>query len=79
MVGVWALIIGGLHLYQVFTGGGWAVGILDLVSVIFGLILLIQPSVATLTLPFVLGILGIVFGFAAIVSSFMIRSAQKAA
>ena len=79
MVGVWALIIGGLYMYQAFTGGGWAVGILGFISVIFGLILLIQPYIATLALPFVLGILGIVFGFAAIVGSFMIRSRQKAA
>jgi uncharacterized membrane protein HdeD (DUF308 family) len=79
MVGVWALIIGGLHMYQAFTGGGWAIGILGLISVIFGLILLIQPYIATLALPFVLGILGIVFGFAAIIGSFMIRSAQKSA
>ena len=79
MVGVWALIIGGLHMYQAFTGGGWAIGILGLISVIFGLILLIQPYIATLALPFVLGILGIVFGFAAIIGSFMIRSQQKAA
>ncbi|NYT20667.1 MAG: hypothetical protein GKC07_02560 [Methanomicrobiales archaeon] len=79
MVGVWALIIGGIHMYQAFTGGGWAIGILGFISVIFGLILLIQPYIATLALPFVLGILGIVFGFAAIIGSFMIRSRQKAA
>ena len=37
----------------------------------------VQPYIATLALPFVLDIPGIVFGFAAIVGSFMIQSAQK--
>jgi uncharacterized membrane protein HdeD (DUF308 family) len=79
MVGVWALVIGAIHLYQGLTGGGWGVGLLGLLSVIIGLILLIKPYLATLALPFVLGILGIIFGFAAIVGSFMVRSQQKTA
>jgi len=79
MVGVWALILGGIHLYQGLTGGGWGVGLLGLLSVIIGIIILINPYLATIALPFVLGILGIIFGFAAIVGAFMVRSAQKAA
>jgi uncharacterized membrane protein HdeD (DUF308 family) len=79
MVGVWALILGGIHLYQGLTGGGWGVGLLGLLSVIIGIIILVNPYLATIALPFVLGILGIVFGFAAIVGAFMVRSAQKAA
>lgn len=79
MVGVWALIIGALHIYQALTGGGWGIGLLGLFSVILGLILLFNPYLSTLALPFVLGILGIIFGFAAIVGAFMVRSQQKAA
>lgn len=79
MIGVWALVIGGIHLYQGLTGGGWGVGIHGLLSVIFGLLILIEPYLAVLALPFVLGIFGIVFGFAAIAGSFMVRSEQAAA
>ena len=79
MVGVLALIYGGMYLYQGITGGGWAIGLLGLLSIIFGLLILMDPGYSTLALPFVFGILGIVFGFAAIVGSFMIRSRQKAA
>jgi len=79
MVGVWALVIGAIHIYQGITGGGWGVGIIGLLSVLFGLILLVHPYLATLALPFVLGVLGIVLGFAAIIGAFMIRSKQNAA
>lgn len=79
MVGVIALIYGFIALYGAFTGKGWGVGILGILSILFGLIILANPWASTLAVPFVFGILGIVFGFAAIVGSFMLRSAQKAA
>ncbi len=78
MVGVFALIYGFIALYGGLTGKGWGVGILGLLSVIFGLIILANPYVSTLAVPFVFGILGVIFGFAAIVGSFFLRSAQKA-
>jgi uncharacterized membrane protein HdeD (DUF308 family) len=79
MVGVWALVIGGIHLYQGLTGGGWGVGLIGLLSVIFAFLILFNPYLATLALPFVLGIFGIIFGFAAIIGAFMVRSQQKTA
>lgn len=79
MIGIWALVYGGIHLYQGLTGGGWAVGILGLLSIIFGLLILVHPWYSTLAIPFVFGFFGIVFGFAAIVGAFMIRSEQKTA
>lgn len=53
-------------------------GLLGLLSVISGIILQVNPYPATIALPFVLGIVGIIFGFAPIVGAFMVRSAQKA-
>jgi uncharacterized membrane protein HdeD (DUF308 family) len=79
MVGIIALIYGFIALYGAFTGKGWGVGILGILSILFGLIILANPWVSTLAVPFVFGVLGIVFGFAAIVGSFFLRSAQKAA
>jgi uncharacterized membrane protein HdeD (DUF308 family) len=78
MVGVIALIYGCMAIYGAFTGKGWGVGILGILSIIFGLIILANPIASTLAVPFVFGIFGIVFGFAAIVGSFFLRSAQKA-
>jgi uncharacterized membrane protein HdeD (DUF308 family) len=78
MVGVFALVYGFIALYGGFTGKGWGVGILGLLSIFFGILILANPVAATIAVPFVFGIFGIVFGFAAIVGSFFLRSAQKA-
>jgi uncharacterized membrane protein HdeD (DUF308 family) len=79
IVGIWALIYGFIAMYSAFTGKGWGIGILGLLSILFGIIILANPLYSTLAVPFVFGILGIIFGFAAIIGSFMLRSAQKAA
>jgi uncharacterized membrane protein HdeD (DUF308 family) len=77
MVGFLALIYGGVALLGGLTGKGWGVGILGILSIIFGCLILAEPVAATLAVPFVFGIFGVIFGFAAIVGSFMVRSAQK--
>jgi uncharacterized membrane protein HdeD (DUF308 family) len=79
IVGVVALVYGFIALYGAFTGKGWGVGILGLLSIFFGILILANPIASTIAVPFVFGIFGIVFGFAAIVGSFFLRSAQKAA
>jgi uncharacterized membrane protein HdeD (DUF308 family) len=79
MVGIIALIYGFYALYGAFTGKGWGVGILGLLSILFGIIILASPVASTIAVPFVFGVLGIIFGFAAIVGSFFLRSAQKTA
>jgi uncharacterized membrane protein HdeD (DUF308 family) len=78
MVGFLGLFYGAVALIGAFTGKGWGVGILGVLSIIFGCLILAEPYAATIAVPFVFGIIGIVFGFAAIVGSFMVRSAQKA-
>lgn len=78
MVGIFALIYGFIAVYGAFTGKGWGVGILGILSIIFGLLILANPIASTIAVPFVFGIFGVIFGFAAIVGSFMLRSAQKA-
>jgi uncharacterized membrane protein HdeD (DUF308 family) len=79
MVGIFALIYGFIAVYGAFTGKGWGVGILGILSIIFGLLILANPIASTIAVPFVFGIFGVIFGFAAIVGSFFLRSAQKAA
>ena len=79
MVGIFALIYGFIAVWGAFTGNGWGVGILGILSIIFGCLILANPIASTLAVPFVFGIFGIIFGFAAIVGSFMLRSVQKTA
>jgi uncharacterized membrane protein HdeD (DUF308 family) len=77
MVGILALIYGFVALYGAFTGKGWGIGLLGILSLLFGILILAEPVLATIAVPFVFGMLGIFFGFMAIAGSFMLRSAQK--
>lgn len=77
MVGFLALFYGVLAIYGAITGKGWGVGILGILSILFGALILAEPVASTIAVPFVFGLIGIVFGFAAIVGSIMLRSAQK--
>jgi uncharacterized membrane protein HdeD (DUF308 family) len=71
--GIEGLIIGVVNLIQAFQGGGWGIAILGVLSIIFGLILLFNPLIGALALPWVLGIFGIVGGIAAIFMAFRMR------
>jgi uncharacterized membrane protein HdeD (DUF308 family)/predicted flap endonuclease-1-like 5' DNA nuclease len=73
------IIYGVIFLFQAFRGSGWGVGILGVLSILFGLILLGNTLIAALTLPWVLGISGVVLGFLAIIMAFVVRSRQKQA
>ncbi|MCA9874413.1 MAG: DUF308 domain-containing protein [Anaerolineales bacterium] len=73
ILGVEGLVIGVVNLIQAFRGGGWGVGVLGALSIIFGIILLANVWVATFSLPLVLGIFGVVMGIVAIVMAFRLR------
>jgi uncharacterized membrane protein HdeD (DUF308 family) len=78
VLGFLGLVMGGISLFQAFKGAGWGVGILGVLSIVFGLYLLANTFIATLSLPWVLGIFGLVGGVVAIWNSFKLRSLQKA-
>ena len=74
VLGIQGLIFGVIEIIQAFQGGGWGIGILGVLSIIFGIILLSNLFVATLALPFVFGIFGIIGGVIAIIFAFRVRS-----
>ena len=76
LIGFWACFVGGAHLFQAFTAKDWGNGVLGIISVIFGIILLINPLITAALLPFVAGAFAIILGLAAIFFSF---SAKKCA
>lgn len=76
-LGVDGLIIGVVGLIAAFKGGGWAVGILGGLSLLFGLFLLGSPLIAALALPWVYGVLGLAGGISAIFVAFRQRNEQK--
>jgi len=71
--GFFGIIIGVIGLIQAFQGAGWGAGILGVLSVLFGLLLITNAFVASLTLPFIFGILAGVGGVAALVMAFRMR------
>jgi uncharacterized membrane protein HdeD (DUF308 family) len=73
VIGIQGLIIGIVNLIQAFQGAGWGIGVLGILSILFGLILLFNPILGAVTLPFVAGIFGIVGGIAAVVMAFRLR------
>ena len=73
IMGIQGIIYGGIGIFQAFKGAGWGVGILGAISILFGIYLLANIGAATLVLPWVVGVLGIVGGIAAIVMAFRIK------
>jgi uncharacterized membrane protein HdeD (DUF308 family) len=51
VLGIEGLIIGVINLIQAFQGAGWGVGILGVLSILFGIVLLVKPFMAALSLP----------------------------
>ncbi|MDD4136318.1 MAG: DUF308 domain-containing protein [Methanoregula sp.] len=75
-IGFWACFVGGAHLYQAFTKKDAGNGVLGIISLIFGIILLVNPFIAAALLPFVAGGFAIVMGLCSIVVSFMAKKCQ---
>jgi uncharacterized membrane protein HdeD (DUF308 family) len=73
ILGIQGIIGGIIGLVQAFRGGGWGAGILGALGLIFGIILLFNPLMGALVLPWVAGIWGIIGGIAAIIIAFKIR------
>ena len=78
LIGVLAIAQGAVCLFMAFTGDGWGIGILGILSSIFGIIVLANPLIGVVALPFVLGGFMLVGGIAAVVASFRLRSSPAA-
>ena len=78
LVGFLAIVQGILGVVLAFQGGGWGAGILGVLGFIFGLILVANPFIGVLALPFVLGGFMLGGGIVAIVMSFRMRSGRTA-
>jgi uncharacterized membrane protein HdeD (DUF308 family) len=73
LLGIQGIIYGGVGLFQAFKGAGWGAGILGGISILFGIYLLANIGAATLVLPWVVAVLALVGGVAAIVMAFRVK------
>jgi len=72
-IGFWACFVGAAHIVQAFTKKDWGNGVIGIISLIFGLLLLVNALVAAILLPFVAGGFAIVMGLCSIFVSFMAK------
>jgi uncharacterized membrane protein HdeD (DUF308 family) len=77
-LGFWACFVGVSHLCHAFTAKDSGNAILGILSLIFGLLLLIHPYIAAELLPLAAGFFAIVFGLAAIGISFSAKKCEAA-
>ena len=74
ILGIQGIILGGASLVMAFRGGGWGTGVLGVLSIILGVVLLLNPLfIGIAVLPFVLGAFALVGGILAVVAAFMMR------
>jgi uncharacterized membrane protein HdeD (DUF308 family) len=78
-IGFWACFIGAAHLYHAWTAKDAGTGVLGIISIIFGLLLLINPFIAIVMVPYVFGGFAVVSGLASIYVAFTAKNVQTAA
>lgn len=76
--GVNGIILGFIHFFGAFKGGGFSAAVLGIIHFLFGVILLSSPFAAALALPWVFGIIAVVGGILAVISSFQQRKKEEA-
>jgi len=79
VVGFIGIILGIVQVVSAFRGAGWGTGVLGAISIIFGLMIIMNPLPSTIALPFVLGFFAIFGGIMALVAAFGLRKASRAA
>lgn len=73
------IILGFIQIFQAFSTKDWGCGLIGILALIIGLLILAKPLVAFEVLPFVLGILGVMFGVAAMIMGFRLKNAAPQA
>jgi uncharacterized membrane protein HdeD (DUF308 family) len=79
LVGFLAMLQGAAGLVVAFQGGGWGMGVLSVLGVLFGLFLVINPLMGVATLTLILAIFMLIGGVGAIVQGFRMRREGAAA
>ena len=73
LVGFLAMLQGAAGLIVAFQGGGWGMGALSVLGILFGLFLVINPLVGAATLTLIVAIFMLIGGVGAVVQAFRMR------
>jgi uncharacterized membrane protein HdeD (DUF308 family) len=74
-LGFWACLIGAIHLYHAFSLKDAGNGVLGAISIVFGILLLLNSVLVVVMLPFIAGGFCIVSGLGALYVSYVAKSA----
>jgi uncharacterized membrane protein HdeD (DUF308 family) len=81
LVGFLAMLQGAAGLVVAFQGGGWGMGALSVLGILFGLFLVINPLIGAAALTLILAIFMLIGGVGAVIQAFRMRgegaSAQR--
>jgi len=78
-IGFWACFTGFVHLFHAFTRKDAGNGIIGIISIIFGILLLVFPLLSAALLPFVAGIFALLIGIVAIFAALQVKKGIPAA
>jgi uncharacterized membrane protein HdeD (DUF308 family) len=78
LVGFLAMLQGGAGLVVAFQGGGWGMGALSVLGILFGLFLVINPLIGVATLTLILAIVMLIGGVGAVIQAFRMRRGAAA-
>jgi uncharacterized membrane protein HdeD (DUF308 family) len=83
LVALWALVTGIMEIGSAFVMPGsaglrWGLGLAGVVSLLFGLVLIVHPGAGLLAVLWLVGIYAVVFGVLLIISAFRVRSLASA-
>jgi uncharacterized membrane protein HdeD (DUF308 family) len=79
LVGFLAMLQGAAGLIVAFQGGGWGMGALSVLGILFGLFLVINPLIGVAALTFILAIFMLIGGVGAVIQGFRMRRGAAAA
>ena len=78
LVGFLAMLQGAAGLIVAFQGGGWGMGLLSVLGILFGLFLVINPLIGVGALTFILAILMLIGGVGAVLQALRMRREASA-
>jgi uncharacterized membrane protein HdeD (DUF308 family) len=73
LVGFLAMLQGAAGLIVAFQGGGWGMGVLSVLGILFGLFLVINPLIGIAALTLILAIFMLIGGVGAVIQAFRMR------
>ncbi|RXA18452.1 HdeD family acid-resistance protein [Methanosarcina sp. MSH10X1] len=73
-IGIWAVINGVVKVVLALKGGGWGTGVIGILTIILGLLLLVNFVAGVLVLPWVFGFFLVIGGIGALIGGFRMRT-----